>query len=257
MTILCYHAVDPAWRSPLAITPEAFEQHCRALARSGRVVELDRHLDSPAPRRPGLGPVALTFDDGFAGLASHVFPRLARYRLPAVVFLVAQTLTEQGQPVDWVDTPPPWPLRTLTVEQVLEAKQAGVGFASHSWAHHDLTTLSEQECVEDLRRSRELLEDLLHEPVTQLAYPRGRHSEHVRRAARRAGYQRALSLPEQREPTGPYAVPRVGVFPGNGRLALWGKTAPGYLAVRHSRAFPVLRRLARRPASPPSGAAPC
>ena len=241
MTILCYHSVDPAWQSPLAITPEAWQAQAAWLARSGRVVDVAAHL--AGARRRGI---ALTFDDGFAELADHVFPVLARYRLPAVVFLVAQTLTPQGQEVDWVDTPPPWPLRTLTAEQVLAAREAGVQFASHSWAHHDLTTLSEDECVEDLRRSKELLEDLLGERVPWLAYPRGRHSAHVRRAAARAGYERSFSLPEVREPTGDQAVPRVGVFPGNGRLGLAVKTAPGYLAVRHSPAFPALRRLVRR-----------
>ena len=241
MTILCYHSVDPAWQSPLAITPADFAAQCAWLARSGRVVDVATSL-SGAGRRA----IALTFDDGFAELAEHVFPLLAQHRLPAVVFLVAQTLTEQGQPVDWVDTPPPWPLRTLTVEQVLEAREAGVVFASHSWAHLDLTTLTEQECLEDLRRSRELLEDLLHEPVPWLAYPRGRHAAHVRRAAARAGYSHSFSLPEVREPTGDHAVPRVGVFPGNGTRGLAVKTAPGYLAVRHSPVFPALRRLARR-----------
>ena len=244
MTVLCYHSVDPAWQSPLAITPEAFQEQCAGFARSNRVVTVDEHL-ARGRGRGWNGRIALTFDDGFAELAEHVFPVLQRYRLPAVVFLVAQTLTPQGQEVDWVDTPPTWPLRTLTSEQVLEAHEQGIAFASHSWRHADLTTLSEQECVVDLRESRELLEDLLHEPVPWLAYPRGRHAAHVRRAAEKAGYAKAFSLPESSEHTGDFAVPRVGVFPGNGGLALKVKTAPGYLGLRHSPVFPALRKAVR------------
>src|SRR2546423_1141649 len=95
--------------------------------------------------------------------------------------------------VDWVDTPPPHPLRTLTVEQVREMQEDGIAFGSHSYAHHDLTAMEEAECARDLRASRELLEDLLKAPVRHLAYPRGRHDERVRRAALRAGFTHAYA----------------------------------------------------------------
>lgn len=243
MTILCYHSVDPEWVSPLAVRPAEFEAQCRWLAGTGRVVDLVDHLASG--RAAASRQLVLTFDDGFRELDEHVFPLLRRYRLPATVFVVAQTLTPQGQQVDWVDTPPPWPLQTLTLDQVLSARDAGVRIASHSWAHHDLTTLSEAECTRDLRESRELLEDLLGEPVPYLAYPRGRHNEAVRRAADKAGFTSSFALPEHKEPEGPQSVPRVGVYPGNGVRGLRLKTARPYLAVRHSGVYPLLQRLAR------------
>ena len=55
-----------------------------------------------------------------------------------------------------------------------------------SLAHRDLTMLSDEECHRDLRESRELLEDLLGEPVPFLAYPGGRNDARVQRAAARA-----------------------------------------------------------------------
>lgn len=241
MTVLCYHSVDPRWVSPLAVRPGEFEAQCRWLARSGRVVDLPVWLARSKSSRA----LALTFDDGFRELEEHAFPLLRRYGLTATVFVVAETLTPAGRAVDWVDTPPPWRLQTLTTDQVLAAHEAGVRIASHSWSHHDLTTLGEQECVRDLRASRELLEDLLHEPVPYLAYPRGRHDATVRRAAARAGFSTSFALPEQREPVGPHAVPRVGVYPGNGVRGLRVKTARGYLPVRHSAVYPALQRLGR------------
>ena len=240
MTVLCYHAVDPRWTSPLSVPPSEFVAQCRWLAGTNRVVDLDLH------DRAGPGAVALTFDDGFGSLRDEVFPVLRRWRLPATVFVVAQTLTTAGREVDWVDTPPPWPLTTLTVDDVLEARAAGVRFGSHSWGHHDLTTLTLEECTRDLRASRELLEDLLHEPVPFLAYPRGRHDERVRSAARRAGYQRAYALPERREQADAFAVPRVGIFPGNGVRGMRLKCSRRYLAARHSAIYPAVRALARR-----------
>jgi peptidoglycan/xylan/chitin deacetylase (PgdA/CDA1 family) len=125
-------------------------------------------------------------------------------------------------------------------------QEEGVTFGSHSYSHHDLTTLGEKECERDLRESRELLEDLLGRPVAFLAYPFGHHDRKVRRAAERAGFSHAFSLPEGREPTGRYAVPRVVVVPGNGAISLRIKASTWYLDVRAHPVFPVLRGVARR-----------
>jgi peptidoglycan/xylan/chitin deacetylase (PgdA/CDA1 family) len=219
----------------MAVEPEAFAAHAAWLGRHRQVLPLPAAL--PRLDRTGRlprGTAALTFDDGFAALREHVLPVLLRERLPATVFLVAQTLTPGGRPVDWVDTPGTEPLRTLTLDQVLEMQDAGVAFQSHSWAHSDLTALSEEACERDLRDSRELLSDLLGRPVTLLAYPRGRHSNRVHRSAERAGYTHAFTLPDRPERPGPYAIPRVGLHRGNGPWVLRVKAARPYLPLRTS-----------------------
>ncbi|CAA9378076.1 MAG: hypothetical protein AVDCRST_MAG32-1547 [uncultured Nocardioides sp.] len=238
MTILCYHAVQPDWESPMAMEPQAFAEHAEWLVRRTTVVPLQSAVrtvgrDGRLPR----GTTALTFDDGFAGLHAHLTPVLSRLGIPATVFLVAETLTDAGRAVDWVDTPPPYPLATLTLDQVRDMQAAGVHFESHSYSHLDLTQLSFQECVDDLTRSRELLESLLGHPVRLLAYPRGRHDASVRAAAERAGYSHAFTLPETREAPGPFAIPRVGIHRGNGVAHLRVKTARPYLGVRTSRGY--------------------
>ena len=235
MTILCYHSVQPRWESPLAVEPDAFARQAAWLRRSRRVLPLAEALPRlDAAGRLPRGEAALTFDDGFAALHTHALPVLTREQLPATMFLVAQTLTPAGQPVDWVDTPSPEPLETLTLDQVLEMQDAGVDFQSHTWAHHDLTRLSAEECVRDLRESRELLSELLGRPVTLLAYPRGRHNRQVREAAQRAGYTHAFALPEQPEEADRYAIPRVGIYRGNGQLTVRIKASRPYARLRGS-----------------------
>lgn len=125
MTILCYHSVDPAWESPLAVRPEEFEAHCDWLTRHRTVVPLAdaaTRLDRSGRLPSGLA--VITFDDGFTGVLDHALPVLRRHGLPATVFLVAQTLTDEGLAADWVRTPPAGPLTTLTRDQVLELRRA-------------------------------------------------------------------------------------------------------------------------------------
>ena len=232
MSILCYHSVDPEWASPLAVPPERFAGHVAWLARHKTVVRAEDAAVAMTPwgtLPPGMA--ALTFDDGYADLYEHALPVLTRHRMPATVLLVAATLSDDKQ-VDWVDDPPAHPLRTLTADQVLEMRDAGIAFGSHSRAHLDLTELSYEECVADLRSSRETLEDVLGRPVPLLAYPRGRHDAGVRRAAAAAGYEFAFSLPERTEEVSRLSVPRAGVYPHNGTARLRVKTMRSYVPGR-------------------------
>lgn len=247
MTILCYHAIDDSWKSTLVVSPDEFARHCEWLARHKVVVPLAQAAEAfdSHGRLPSAW-TALTFDDGFEGLYEHALPALELHGLPATVFLVGKTLTEEGRLVDWVDDAPTPPPTTLKLEQVLEMKERGVSFMSHTYSHHDLTTLDEHDCVEDLRSSRELLEDLLHQSVPYLAYPRGRHNQTVRRASEIAGYTYAFSLPETREPVGPHAIPRAGIYPGNGSASLRMKSSSRYLSFRMSRMYPWVRGAGRR-----------
>jgi peptidoglycan/xylan/chitin deacetylase (PgdA/CDA1 family) len=246
VTVLIYHTVENGWRSPLAVTPETFDAHCRWLCTHRSVLRLaDAVEQCDARGRLPAGCTSLTFDDGFSGLYDHAFATLLKYGLPATIFLVAETLTDNGRPIDWSSTADAT-ARTLTREEVLEMQEAGIEFGSHSYSHHLLTTLSEDECTRDLLLSREFLEELLGRRVPFLSYPRGLHNDAVRRAARRAGFTHALSLPEGPEPVGPYAVPRAVIVPGNGLAALRLKSSRMFLTLRNMKSFPVFRTAARR-----------
>ena len=183
---------------------------------------------------------SVTFDDGLASLYTHAWPLLRKNRIPATIFLVAQTLAPEGKTVDWIDNPPGHDLETLALEQILEMQESGIEFGSHSYAHLNLSELTEEECERDLRASRELLEDLLRRPVPLLAYPRGLHNPRVHRAARRAGFEFGFGTSKPPQARGPLAIPRVGVYPDNGPLSLRMKSMSLYSAIRTSR---VLGRL--------------
>jgi len=244
VTIYCYHSIQDDWTSSLAVTTVAFDAQCQWLSRNRTVLPLATAMakidrDGLLPR----GMAVLTFDDGFASMYHHAWPILRKYKLPASLFVVAETLTPAGRPVDWVDDPPTFALDTVTPEQVLEMSADGIDFQSHSYSHHDLTTLTPDDCETDLRMSREVLEDLLRRPVTHLAYPRGRNDDHVREAARRSGFRNSYTLPEHRETVDEQGIPRVGVFGGNGQRAFRVKSHPRYLAMRHSGLYAKVRTL--------------
>ena len=249
MTLLCYHSVARGWDDPVSLEPSDFGRQCALLARRGDVVPLAQVADrlaagSALPANTSV----LTFDDGFADYAAHAVPILRNYRLPATMYVVAGSITNAALPVNWItglaadDAPP-----LLTVDQIRELHAEGWSFGSHSMFHRDLPTLTEAECTADLKESRELLADLLGEPVTSLAYPFGRHAPHVRRAAEKAGYAFALALPEAAtEEGGRFAVPRTGIYRGNGILNFRIKTSRLFPALRAAPGYRAASTLARR-----------
>jgi colanic acid/amylovoran biosynthesis glycosyltransferase len=257
VSILCYHTVDATWSSGLSMTPNDFRSHARWLARHRRVVDLATAIRLMDRRgRLPRGVTALTFDDGLTGVHEHALPVLRSLRLPATVFVVGRSVTGD-RTVDWIDDPPPDdPLETLDPEQLRELVAAGIEIASHSHAHKVLPTLEPRACEEDLRTSREVLEELVRAPVPHLAYPRGRYDREVQAAAQRAGYSHAFALPEAAEAIGPYALPRVGVYRHNGTGALRTKSSPHYLRARHHPASVPVRAAAKairsRPRTPAS-----
>ena len=246
MSILCYHAVDAAWDSPLAVSPDAFTSQVRWLGAHRRVVGLEAAV--AAMDRRGRLPkrtVSLTFDDGFASIYEHAWPVLRTNAIPAAIFVVSDTLRPNPRSVDWVDDPPPWPLATLTLEHVLELGEGGVLVGSHTATHPNLPDLSDAECHRELSDSRTMLQDLLRRPVEHLAYPRGLNDARIRRIAAQCGYRWAFTLPESREPFDQFGIPRVGIYRGNRTWHLAIKTSRAYPGVRGGSAFRGVRGVRR------------
>ena len=96
--ILLYHAVDdspPGWIAPYTVKPDVFHRHLDLIAALGcqplTVTEMADRLQ-PGRSWPDR-PVVITFDDGFADVASVVAPALAARGFPATVYVTTAALS--------------------------------------------------------------------------------------------------------------------------------------------------------------------
>lgn len=196
--VLMYHRVDEpndAAERGYCIAPKLFGAHLDWLASADwtpcTLADFGRWQrgEGTLPARS----VLITFDDGFAGLHAHVLPRLAARGWPATVFLVSARI---GGRDDWATHE----LRSVGAHALLDAAQitemaaAGIEFQSHSRHHADLVVLDHAALVDELRGSREELQQLLGRPVEAVAYPYGRTDTRVQLAAREAGYRLGFSV---------------------------------------------------------------
>ncbi len=251
----CFDSSVDAWN----VTPHRFERHISWLSRNAECLTLDRieeRLFRPAADKP---PVAITFDDGFANFATRAFPILAKYRVPATVFL----------PTRYMDSNQPYPFdrwgqrnfqRTdreswhpLTWDQVHQcAKSRLVTFGSHSDSHPHPATCTAEELLHETIQSRDVLQHRLGEPhAFAYAYPYGSirqgdvgrdHIEAVRRAGFTQGY---VSEPGSIQPGARlFMLPRVEVHGWDGLAILAAKVHGNLSSFKFAG---KLRRMKRSP----------
>ena len=106
--ILMYHSIPEAssacWIDPCnSLSPEVFEQHAKFLSNHRHVVSMDRLVQQLAQGEPlEKGTVAITFDDGYLNNLTVAAPILAKYDLPATIYLATNYIdTGENQ---WIDS---------------------------------------------------------------------------------------------------------------------------------------------------------
>ncbi|MEL6261207.1 MAG: polysaccharide deacetylase family protein [Cyanobacteria bacterium J06626_6] len=107
-TILMYHSVpeprEIPWMDPGNCLPaERFEQHMRFLAKHRHVISLDQLVQALEKGEPiRRGTVAITLDDGYLNNLTVAAPILAKYGLPATLYLATASI-DAGEN-QWIDT---------------------------------------------------------------------------------------------------------------------------------------------------------
>ena len=191
--VLCYHRIGgPAELGVTRVAESVFARQMTTLARAGwKTLTLDQFAErlhpghSAWPNPPSA--FLLTFDDGYASLAEHVFPVLADVGFTATTFLITDYV---GRANTW-DVRYTWRrLAHLGWDSIGHWQERGFGFASHTASHPRLTWLPDAEAAAELERSRETLRHRLGSQAARaVAYPFGARDARIERLARAAGYE--------------------------------------------------------------------
>src|SRR5438105_10794559 len=211
---LCYHrAGGQLERGVPRVAKSVFARQMTRLARAGwKTLTLDQFAERLQPGysafRTPHSAFLLTFDDGYASLAEHVYPLLAEVGFTATTFLVTDYV---GRLNTW-DVPYTWHrLAHLDWDSIGRWQERGFGFASHSASHARLTWLSDAQATDELVRSRETLVRRLGPGAGRaVAYPFGARDERVERLACAAGYE--LGFGGVRGNGSPLALARLPVY---------------------------------------------
>jgi peptidoglycan/xylan/chitin deacetylase (PgdA/CDA1 family) len=171
--ILLYHGIvekTPA-RDKYCVSCASFRAQLVELHAAGCTPVQVRHV---ASANPAKHPVAISFDDGLASDYHSAFPLLAEHGLTATFFVNTANVGCAG---------------FLSWQEMREMQRAGMSFQSHGHFHFPVLRLRFNECVEQLRLSRQLLEQHLGDAVDCFSAPYNFLNARVVEAARQAGFK--------------------------------------------------------------------
>jgi len=146
VVILLYHRIGEG-RSEIELPAQALERQLAFVAPDA--ITLDEAL-------AGRGGVVVTFDDGTPDFYEAVLPLLVLHQVPALLYLATGGVGDAS----------------LTWGQLAECIGSElVTLGSHTHTHANLSEATQEIAENEMRRSKELIEDRLGVPCRHFAYP--------------------------------------------------------------------------------------
>ena len=159
--VLMYHEVsDEIWGLDyLFVSPARMRQQLQWLQDNGYQTIFFSDLTHLSDFRK---PVMLTFDDGYEGNYTNLFPLLKEFNMKATIFVVSDEIGTEYR---------------LTPYQIREMSDSGlVSVQSHTKSHARMNTLSEEQLTEECRDSQAVIGSITGLSPYVLSYPEGRYS---------------------------------------------------------------------------------
>ena len=191
--ILMYHRVTDIPGDRLSIPPNLFAAQLEYLQKKGHhtitLAQLHQYLTAGTtlPAKP----VILTFDDAYDDNYTNALPLLQQYGMCGTVFAISQWVDADN---GWEDFPGKRKFHTMNWEHLREWHNAGMEIGSHTRTHPLLTTLTDDEILNELIASKSELQERLGITVQFLAYPYGDCDARVKKLTSQAGYLGAVAI---------------------------------------------------------------
>lgn len=235
--ILLYHSIrdrPAAGFEEFTVSRAQFADHLDRLLDHGftplTVGELvDCSIAGSLPPRPA----ALTVDDGFVDFATAAWPLLAERGLSATLYVTAGMI---DAPAQWLATGG-GELRLLSASALRDLAAVGCEIGAHSMTHPHLDCLGHEAAYEEIKDSKDALEQALARPIDTFAYPHGYHSRVTRELVVAAGYRSAAAVRNAFSHSGDdrFALSRLTITADDDSAAVDRMLSGDSVAVRGSR----------------------
>ena len=217
--VLCYHHIRDIQMPGKAlngyeVTIAEFKAQMKALADSGyKTILPDQYYDyltkgTALPEKP----VMITYDDTDEEQFSIAKPEMDKYGFKGVYFIMTISI---GRP------------KYMTKEQIKQLSDEGHIIGSHTWDHHRVDRLKNENTIEyrgkkivvnewdfQLTNTKKQLEELTGKPVEYFAYPFGLWNREAIPEIDKRGYKMSFILSTARDSTQPlHTVRRMIVSP--------------------------------------------
>lgn len=188
--ILMYHAIhemapEEISNANLIVDPTTFESHIQKLSEEGYYFltpeEAYQVLSENALPNGNNKVIWLTFDDSLWDFYDHAFPILKKYQAKATNNVITGSVNNPG---------------SLTLDQMIEMKEASMSFQGHTVNHPDLEMSDLNSQNNELEISKEYLDSELNQETIAVAYPAGRYSNDTLQITQSLNYKLGVTTNE-------------------------------------------------------------
>ncbi len=209
--ILFYHSVDNSG-SPLSTSIETFEKQMSYLKEKGYcTISLSNYINNIYQKYTQQKKIVLiTFDDGFKSTYLHAFPVLKKHGFIATIFLTTDYINGfagwikrdinliedkifnssiSKKELQKITKASNFPL--LTWEEIKTMDDYGMEFGSHTSSHIWLGKTTTEEIMEDILRSKSIIEEKLNKPAVFFSYPYSDYKSETKEIVKDLGFRAA------------------------------------------------------------------
>lgn len=165
-----------------------------------------------------------TFDDGKDGclLAAEL---LAQHDIYGIFFIITSKIACNGY---------------LDEKQIKEINDMGHDIASHSHTHPAFSRISDEDVRFELERSKDILQNIIDEEITDFCYPGGKRKKYHSIIAKEMGYKKVFNSFEKFPSSTSTEIPRFHVRQSNrGCVARIARREKAYIFTRYLRSCAV------------------
>ena len=188
--VLIYHSIGDN-KEFFTVSAGEFEKQMKYLADNNYRVISTSTMAGLLGRRQEVSPktIVITFDDGYEDNYTNAFPVLEKYGFRASIFLTTGSLagtrtTSKGTVISTLH----WP-------QIKEMTSSGlIEFFPHTHTHPKLNLLPDDNVLNEVHVSKEIMEKELNKKMDIFAYPYGKSNQKVRDILKQEGFKVAFTV---------------------------------------------------------------
>lgn len=209
LPILMYHAIhemapEEESNANLIVDPATFESQIQRLSEEGYYFltpeEAYKVLSENVLPNGNSKIIWLTFDDSLWDFYTNAYPILKKYQAKGTNNVITSTVGDNGN---------------LTLDQMLEMKEQGMSFQSHTSTHPDLSASDDGTQKSEMEDAKTYLDNNLSQDTMAIAYPAGRYSDTTLQLASNLNYKIGVTTNEgiANKEDGLLSLDRVRILP--------------------------------------------
>lgn len=184
ISVLCYHSISNK-EELYSISYPDFKAQIEKILKFASFISLDEAVSVLQGKKIKTPAVVLTFDDGYEDVMK-ILPLTRKHSIPVTLFLLSETTKANRNELNNTS-------KFLSTKQVKYLISEGWKIGCHSATHSDFHDLSQVEIEEEIINSKRKLEKMLGVKIDYFAYPKGKFTDDVLKAVKKAGYKAAFS----------------------------------------------------------------